>query len=103
MKELSINYEQIEWSNAEGYPTGTKIKILRKAGESQTFLLKLPAGFDMEAHSHIATEQHFVLEGEYESGGKKYGPGSYRLIPVRTNHGPFVSEHGATILVTWDL
>ena len=103
MKELSINYEQMEWYNAEGYPTGTKIKILRKAGESQTFLLKLPARFDMEAHSHIATEQHFVLEGEYESGGKKYGPGSYRLIPARTNHGPFVSEHGATILITWDV
>lgn len=103
MKELSINYEKMEWSDAMGYPAGTKIKILRKEGESQTFLLKLPAGFDMEAHSHIATEQHFVLEGEYESGNKKYGPGTYRIIPARSNHGPFVSEHGATVLVIWDL
>ena len=103
MKELSINYEEMEWSDARGYPTGTKIKVLRKEGESQTFLLKMAAGFDMEAHSHIATEQHFVLDGEYESSAKKYGRGSYRLIPARTNHGPFISKFGATILVIWDL
>jgi len=103
MKELSINYEEIEWSDAKGYPAGTKIKILRKQGVSQTFLLKLPAGFHMESHSHIATEQHFVLDGEYESNANKYGHGSYRLVPAKTDHGPFISEHGATILVIWDL
>ena len=103
MEELSINYEKMEWSNAKGYPAGTKIKLLREQGESQTFLLKLPAGFDMEGHSHIATEQHFVLDGEYQSEGKKYGLGSYRLIPARKNHGPFVSDHGATLLVIWNL
>ena len=103
MKELSINYEEMGWSDAKGYPTGTKIKILREEGESKTYLLKLPEGFDEEAHSHIATEQHFVLDGEYESDGKKYGPGSYRLIPARTEHGPLISEHGATILVILDL
>ena len=103
MKELSINYEEIEWSDAKAYPPGTKIKILRDEKESQTFLLQLPAGFDMEGHSHIATEQHFVLDGEYESGGKKYGTGTYRFIPARANHGPFISEHGATVLVIWNL
>lgn len=103
MKELSINYEEMEWEDARGYPSGTKIKILRNGGESQTFLLKLHAGFNVQDHAHIATEQHFVLDGEYESGSKKYGSGSYRLIPTRTNHGPFVSKHGATILVIWTL
>ncbi len=103
MKELSINYQKIEWADANGYPTGTKIKMLRKEGDSQTFLLKLAAGFDMEAHSHIAMEQHFVLEGEYESGGKKYGAGTYQFIPARTNHGPFISKNGATVLVIWEL
>jgi anti-sigma factor ChrR (cupin superfamily) len=103
MKELSVNYKEMEWSDATGYPTVTKIKILREEGKSKTFLLKLPEGFDEEAHSHITTEQHFVLDGEYESNGKKYGPGSYRLIPARTDHGPFISEHGATIFVILDL
>jgi len=103
MQELSVNYHEMEWAEATGYPAGTKIKMLRKQGESQTFLLKLPAGFDLESHTHIADEQHFVLDGEYKSDGKKYGTGSYRLIPARTDHGPFISQFGATILVIWDL
>ena len=102
MKELSINYEDMEWSEATGYPTGTKIKMLREEGSARTFLLKLAPGFDMEPHSHIATEQHLVLDGEYKSSGKKFGVGSYRFIPSKSDHGPFTSENGATVLVVWD-
>ena len=102
MIELSINYEDMEWSEAPGYPAGTKMKLLREEGSARTFLLKLPAGFDMEAHSHIAGEQHFVLNGEYESDGQKYGVGTYRFIPSRISHGPFTSKHGAEVLVIWE-
>jgi len=102
MEEKSINYTDMEWSDATGYPTGTKIKMLRQDGSARTFLLKLPPGFDMKAHSHIAAEQHFVLEGEYISSGKKFGVGSYRMIPSKSDHGPFTSENGATVLVIWD-
>ena len=103
MKESSINYEEMAWEEAMGYPTGTKIKVLRKEGEKKTFLLKLPKGFDMEAHCHTAlTEQHFVLEGSYRSEGKTYRRGSYRFIPREVTHGPFTSEEGAVILVIWD-
>ena len=56
----------------------------------------------MDAHAHMTTEQHFVLDGHYESEEKEYGPGSYRLIPKEINHGPFTSESGAIILVVWD-
>ena len=52
--------------------------------------------------SHLTTEQHFVLDGEYESEGKLYGSGSYRLIPAHVDHGPFVSKNGALVLVIWD-
>ena len=37
MKELSINYQKMEWVEATGYPAGAKIKMLREHGESQTF------------------------------------------------------------------
>jgi anti-sigma factor ChrR (cupin superfamily) len=103
MKELSKNYNEMTWEDTGGYPSGTKVKILRKEGDSQTFLLKLPPGFTMHDHSHMATEQHFVIDGEYESDCVKYACGSYRLIPAHTNHGPFISEHGATVLVVWTL
>lgn len=102
MKELSINYEDMKWSEAPGYPTGTAMKLLREQGSAKTFLLKLSAGFDMEAHSHIAGEQHFVLKGEYESDGQKYGTGTYRFIPSHVSHGPFTSKNGAEILVIWE-
>jgi anti-sigma factor ChrR (cupin superfamily) len=56
----------------------------------------------MNAHTHIYGEQHFVLEGKYETGGKEYGPGTYQYIPAHTNHGPYISQTGAVVLVIWE-
>ena len=75
------------------------IKVLRDEGEARLVLLKLPAGFRMEAHSHTCCEQHFVLDGEYETRGKEHGPGTCRCIPAHTDHGPIASREGAVILV----
>jgi len=100
--EYLKNYHEMEWIEAQGYPEGTKIKILREEDSARTFLLKIPAGFDMEAHSHMANEQHFVLEGQYQSSDRIYGEGTYRFIPRGIDHGPFNSEKGATIMVIWE-
>ena len=104
MEEITINYQKMKWTDAPGYPEGSKIKILREGGpgEVKTFLRKLRKGFKMEGHSHTTLEQHFVLEGEYESEGKVYKAGTYRLIPKHKTHGPFKSSAGAVILVVWD-
>jgi len=104
MEETTINYKKMKWTDAPGYPEGSKIKILREGGpgEGKTFLLKIKRGFRMEGHSHTTLEQHFVLEGEYESEGKIYKAGTYRLIPKHATHGPFKSSKGAVILVIWD-
>ena len=105
MEEVSLNYQEMEWEKAETYPSGTMMKVLRRdeRGQPLTIILKLKGGFEVGAHSHIGTEQHFVLEGEYESEGRVYEAGSYRLIPVETPHGPFTSTKGAVILVLWDV
>jgi quercetin dioxygenase-like cupin family protein len=66
-----------------------------------TVLLKLPPGFEMQSHSHLFVEHHYVLEGEYESQGKRFPAGSYRVIPRQADHGPFRSADGATVLVLW--
>jgi quercetin dioxygenase-like cupin family protein len=104
MEEISINYEKMKWTDAPGYPEGSKIKMLREGGpgEGKTFIRKIRKGFKMEGHSHTTVEQHFVLEGEYESEGKVYKAGTYRLIPRHETHGPFKSSKGAVILVIWD-
>ena len=103
MDELSVNYQEMEWKFATGYPAGTKIKILREANGTKTFLLNIPQGFDMEAHSHTGPEQHFVLDGEYQIDNKIYNKGFYCYIPGGVTHGPFTSKSGAIILVIWDL
>ncbi|MEA3505487.1 MAG: cupin domain-containing protein [Bacteroidota bacterium] len=95
-------YDELNWEIAPGYAEGTKRKVFRDSGKSKTILLKLPAGFFMGPHSHITTEQHFVLEGEYQSGGKNYPAGSYQVFLPGDEHGPFESKTGALILVVWD-
>lgn len=104
MEEITINFEKMKWTDALGYPEGAKIKILRKAGPGtgKTFLRKIKRGFKMKGHSHTTVEQHIVLKGEYESDGKVYKAGTYRLIPQHETHGPFKSSIGAVILVIWD-
>jgi len=102
MNEILLNSEEMEWEETDSYPQETLRKILRKEGGARSFLLKLPANFHMDAHTHAYSEQHFVLGGEYEAEGKKWGPGSYHYIPARTDHGPYTSENGAVILVIWE-
>ena len=102
MEIISVNYQDLEWIQAKNYPEGTMCKILRDDGDKKTILLKIPAGFKMDAHSHTVVEQHYILEGEYEIGGKIHTEGSYQLIPQGYTHGPFYSKNGAVILVVWD-
>ena len=95
-------YDDLNWQDANNYADGTKQKILRDENSSKTILLKLPKGFYMAPHSHVTTEQHFVLKGEYISEGKIYGTGSYQIFKASEEHGPFKSKDGALILVIWD-
>ena len=101
IKVLDI-YDKLGWKQAKGYPRGTREKTLRDEGNAKTVLLKLPKGFHIESHSHITTEQHLIIRGKYESEGKVYSSGTYRLIPAGVDHGPFKSKTGAVILVVWD-
>ena len=102
MKKIMNLFEESNWEDVSNYPTGTKRKVLRDENNRKTILLKLPKGFSMGAHSHITTEQHFVLKGEYSSDGEIYPVGSYQIFSAGDEHGPFKSENGALILVVWD-
>jgi anti-sigma factor ChrR (cupin superfamily) len=102
MLNITNIYDELHWEEADGYPKGTRIKTLRSEEGAKTVVLKLPKGFFIDPHSHVTTEQHFVLEGEYESEGKIYHSGSYQIIPAHMDHGPFESKNGAMVLVIWD-
>ena len=103
MKSVSVNVNDISWSGAAEYPTGTEEKVLSMGGSiaPRTTMLKLSPGWKMESHSHRFTELHYVLEGQVESQGHKYSAGTFRVIPKGVAHGPFSSETGAIVLVIW--
>ncbi len=102
MKNLINLFDQLNWEKADNYPEGTFKKTLRDENGAKTILLKMPAGFRMEPHSHITTEQNLVIEGSLTFDGKTYNKGSYQLFNARENHGPFYSRDGALVLVIWD-
>ena len=103
MRDVTLNINEVDWQEAEDYPPGTGKKVLSDGSDMtpRTILLKLPPGWQMETHSHRWTEQHLVLEGEYETGGKTYPTGTFRMIPPGTDHGPFTAKVWTLILVSW--
>lgn len=102
MSDIMLDTAQLAWEDGRSYAEGTQLKLLRDSGLARSILLKLPAGFQMEAHSHTCSEQHYVLEGSYEVGDDVFGPGTYRFVPPHTDHGPFSSREGAVLLVIWE-
>jgi anti-sigma factor ChrR (cupin superfamily) len=101
MEELIIKTTEVAWEPAVGYPEGTQWKVLRRdaEGEPSTAILMLPGGFSIADHSHRFSEQHYVLEGEYTSGNRRFGAGAYRLIPKEEDYRPIHSDRGAVVLV----
>ena len=102
MKNIQNMFNEFNWEPAIGYPSGTLQKTLRDEDSGKTILLKIKKGFKMSYHSHIYTEQHFVLDGMYTTDSIEYPRGSYQIFYSHEEHGPFESKEGALILVIWD-
>jgi anti-sigma factor ChrR (cupin superfamily) len=102
MKEQMNLYDDAHWKDAPEYGSGAEKKTLRDENGRKTILLKLPVNFHMADHTHISTEQHFILKGEYKSEGKIYREGDYQIFSEHENHGPLESAKGALVLVVWD-
>ena len=102
MEKMINLFDDENWEVANGYPQGTMAKVLRDDKKAKTVLLKLPKGFFMAPHSHLTTEQTFLIEGEYVIAGENYSPGSYQIFSPGDEHGPFESKNGAIVLVVYD-
>jgi len=103
MEHKSVLSSQLPWEQPAGFPEKLRRKVLRVGpdGRPRAALLRLDAGFEMDAHTHDLAEQHFVIEGMYEVLGREFPAGAYHFIPPHTSHGPFRSRGGAQILVVW--
>ncbi len=60
MNAVNINTNKIEWQASTNYPAGAEEKVLSVGGDMtpRSILLKIPAGWKMNAHSHVFTEIH---------------------------------------------
>ncbi len=102
MEKVLNLFDDQHWENADEYFNGTLRKVLRDEEGYKTILLRLPKNFKMAPHTHLVTEQNFVVDGQYTYKGEVYAKGTYQIFRPHDEHGPFESKEGATILVIWD-
>lgn len=104
MQQQTVYTPEIPWEKLTEFPGEGEVKRLRdqEPGKGRTILVRLHAGGKIIPHSHIAAVQHYVLEGEYESEGKIYGAGTYRLLPGHADVADISTQNGTTILMIYD-
>ncbi|MCO6429440.1 MAG: cupin domain-containing protein [Deltaproteobacteria bacterium] len=104
MEAHSAYVPGLEWERLTEFPGEGEVKYLRhhEPNKASTILVRLPAGGCISPHGHTAAVQHYVLEGEYESEGKIYGAGTYRLLSGRSDAAEITTQNGVTILMVYD-
>ncbi|WP_166830613.1 cupin domain-containing protein [Thalassoroseus pseudoceratinae] len=104
MQQQTVYTPEMPWEKLTEFPGEGEVKRLRDqgSGKGRTILVRLHAGGQITPHSHIAAVQHYVLEGEYESEGKIFGAGTYRLLPGHDDVAEISTQNGATILMIYD-
>ena len=79
---------------------GLDVKVLRhdKASQESSFLIRLQPGGRIPPHDHPAGEELYVLEGDFQVGPEKLGPGDYLYTPPNGIHAAS-SQGGCVVLV----
>ena len=95
METRTVYTPEMAWEATTDLPGAAEAKVLRDEGgrKARTMLVRLHAGGRATPHAHIGTVQHYVLEGEYESQGKIYGAGTYRLLQTNAKATKDASRH----------
>lgn len=104
METKTVYVPEMNWEASTDFPGDAEVITLRAepARKARTVLVRLHRGGRAAPHCHIATVQHYVLEGEYESEGKIYGAGTYRLLPGDADVAEMTTQNGVTILMIYD-
>jgi ChrR Cupin-like domain len=104
MKNAIVHPRDVKWQQLRAFPGTVQVKMLRDepSGGARTMLVRLPPAGQIIPHTHTAPVQHYVLEGEYETGGETCGVGAYRFLPADADVGPITTKSGVTILMVYD-
>ena len=104
MEEIMRDTSQMPWEPLSRFPGKAEVKELRgeSMGGGSTMLVRLPAGGHVAPHCHPGVVQLYVLEGEYDSRGRRFTVGAYRLLPGHAEVARISSKAGATLLIVYD-
>jgi quercetin dioxygenase-like cupin family protein len=105
MGEVTLYTPEMKWESHNLFPGDAELKILRseaEGGGATTLLVRLQPGGKIVPHSHLGAVQHYVLDGEYETEGKTFTAGAYRLLPKNADVGTISTPTGATVLMIYD-
>ncbi len=104
MQEVIHHCAYMGWGELRDFPGPADVKMLREEPHSgaKTMLVRIPPDGQIIPHCHRGVVQHYVLEGQYETEGKLFGAGSYRLMPEHYDVAPITTKHGVTILMIFD-
>ena len=104
MTEFTLYTPDMTWESLSFFPGNAEVKILRSEPEGgcRTLLVRLPPSGEISPHNHLGVVQHYVLEGEYETEGEMFGPGTYRMLPKHAKVGTISTAKGAVILMIYD-
>lgn len=92
----TIHANEGEWMP---FSPKVSIKVLRRDGETQSYLLRLEAGAVVLPHVHGHDEECMVLEGEVRIGDLVVRQGAYHLAPRGVAHEPIRSDAGALLFL----
>lgn len=104
IQEVVVDCYETNWEDHPSFPSPAKIKVLRYglANGLGTFLLWLPPDSEFPPHCHLSGVEHYVVQGEYEMDGQRFGPGIYRHLPPHAMVNRIQTKQGVTILVICD-
>jgi anti-sigma factor ChrR (cupin superfamily) len=78
---------------------GVTMKVLRRDGDTMSYLLRLAPGAALPAHRHPQDEECLVLEGEMHIGDVVIPTGGYHLGSKGVLHDRLTSPEGALIFL----
>lgn len=102
---------KLEWMPLKDTPgfggvdiPGIECKFFGKEGVGPWFyLVRHEPGVTVERHSHEGDVFHYILEGDWHIGSKRFGPGFMQYEQVGLNYGPIRSgDRGSLFLAIYD-
>lgn len=95
---LVVRSGALPWRET-GMP-GIRVRVLNRDVERslQTLLVKMDPGAAIPAHRHGDVEELFMLDGDIELSGQRFGPGDYCRADAGSLHGTTRTENGCLYL-----